>query len=146
MAAPPKQKIVKPDLEKEKQSLLNDRKRLIFKIEEYQKTIAQLKEEISAYNDNISKRKAESERQEAIVSAYEREIDLLRTIKAEHEKQLGDKARTIRDLNQTIEGLQKGKEASTVEMDKLKEEIQQLKLEIDRINNMSVFKRIIGKK
>lgn len=146
LGAQPKQKIVKPDLEKEKQSLLNDRKRLIFKIEEYQKTIAKLKEEILAYHDNISKQKAEAECQEAIVSAYEREIDLLRTIKVEHEKQLEDKSRTIRDLNQTIESLRKSKEESIIQMTKLKEEIQQLKSEIDRINNMSVFKRIMGKK
>lgn len=141
----PKQKPQKSDFEKEKKVLSDENKQLASELAKLKKTISLQKIELSSLHDNDNRQKNEMERQEAVISAYEREINLLRTLKAEHEKQLEDKARTIRDLNQTIDSLRKGKEESIVQMTKLKEEIQQLKSEIDRINNTSVFKRILGK-
>lgn len=142
----PKQKPQKSDFEKEEKVLSDENKQLASELAKLKKAISLQKIELSSLHDNDNRQKNEIERQEAVISAYEREINLLHTLKAEHEKQLEDKARTIRDLNQTIDSLRKGKEESTSQISQLREEIQQLKLEIDRINNMSVFKRIMGKK
>lgn len=142
----PKQKPQKSDFEKEEKVLSDENKQLASELAKLKKAISLQKIELSSLHDNDNRQKNEIERQEAVISAYEREINLLHTLKAEHEKQLEDKARTIRNLNQTIDSLRKGKEESTNQISQLREEIQQLKLEIDRINNMSVFKRIMGKK
>ena len=142
----PKQKPQKSDFEKEEKVLSDENKQLASELAKLKKAISLQKIELSSLHDNDNRQKNEIERQEAVISAYEREINLLHTLKAEHEKQLEDKARTIRNLNQTIDSLRKGKEESTSQISQLREENQQLKLEIDRINNMSVFKRIMGKK
>lgn len=141
-----KQKRQKTDFEKERKSPSEENKQLVSEVANLKKTISLQKVELSSLNEENNRQKNEMERQEATISAYERKIDLLRTINAEHEKQLEDKARNIRDLNQTIESLQKGKEESAIQLAEQREEIQHLKAEMDRINNMSVFKRIIRKK
>lgn len=142
----PKQNPRKADSEKEGKSGSDENKQSVSEVANLKKTITLQKIELSTLHDNNNRQKSELERQEAIISADEREIDLLRNIKAEHEKQLEDKARTIRDLTQTIENLRKDKEESSFQMSKLREEIQLLKSEIDRINSLSVFQRIMGKK
>lgn len=142
----PKQKPLKNDFEREKKNLLDENKQLSSEVAKLKKTISLQKIELSSLHDNNNGQKIEIERQEAAISAYEREIDLLRTLKTEHENQLEDKTRTIIDLNQTIESLQKGKDESAIQITKLQEEIQQLKSEIDRVYSLSVFKRILGKK
>ena len=141
-----KQKPLKIYFEREKKALLDENKQLASEVANLKKTISLQKIELSSLHNNDNMQKNEMERQEAVISAYEREIDLLHTIKTEHEKQLEDKARTIRDLNQTIESLQKGKEELTTQIAQLRDEIQQLKSEIDRNKNMSVFRKFMGKK
>lgn len=142
----PKQNPRKADSEKEGKLRSDENKQSVSEVANLKKIITLQKLELSNLHNINNRQRSELERQEAIISADEREIDLLRNIKAEHKKQLEDKIGIIRHLTQTIENLQKDKEESSFQISKLREEIQLLKSEIDRINSLSVLQRIIGKK
>lgn len=142
----PKQNPRKADSEKEGKLRSDENKQSASEVANLKKIITLQKLELSNLHNINNRQRSELERQEAIISADEREIDLLRNIKAEHEKLLEDKTGTIEHLTQMIESLQKDKEESSYQMSKLREEILQLKSEIDRINSLSVFKRVMWRK
>lgn len=144
--AQPKQNPRKADSEKEGKLRSDENKQSASEVANLKKIITLQKLELSNLHNINNRQRSELERQEAIISADEREIDLLRNIKAEHEKLLEDKAGTIKHLTQMIESLQKDKEESSYQMSKLREKILQLKSEIDRINSLSVFKRVMWRK
>lgn len=142
----PKQNPRKADSEKEGKLRSDENEQSASEVANLKKIITLQKLELSNLHNINNRQRSELERQEAIISADEREIDLLRNIKAEHEKLLEDKTGTIEHLTQMIESLQKDKEESSYQMSKLREEILQLKSEIDRINSLSVYKRVMWRK
>ena len=81
-----------------------------------------------------------------MIDAYEREIDLLRSLKTEYEKRQEEDKRTIHDL-----AIKQGELTHTIgeketQIRQIQDEIKILKAELDRESNRSVMQRLFGKK
>ena len=76
---------------------------------------------------------------EDLINGYEHEIDRLRSLKKEHEWQLKETKRNIHDLTLKQDEL-------THSIREKDEQIKQLKIELERVNNISIVQRLLGKK
>lgn len=119
--------------------LQEENQKLKKEIEELHKTI----ESQSAQIKSLSQSKDENE---VLNSAYEREIDLHRSLKAENEKQLEDNKRTIHDLAKIKEELSHSIGEKDAQIRLLQDENKQLKTELERVNNIPLMHRLFGKK
>ena len=119
--------------------LQEENQKLKKEIEELRKTI----ENQSAQIKSLSQSKDENG---VLNSAYEREIDLLRGLMAEYEKQLEDDKRAIHDFVIKQGELTHSIGEKDAQIRQLQYDIQQLKADLERVNNISLMQRLFGKK
>ncbi|MBP5548771.1 MAG: UvrD-helicase domain-containing protein [Bacteroidales bacterium] len=123
----------------ENTKLQEENRKLKKEIEELRKTIESQDAKIKSLSQN-------KDEKDVMVEAYEREIDLLRSLKSEHEKRQEEDKRTIHDLTIKQGELTHGIGEKDVQIKHLQDEIGQLKAELERVNNKSVMQRLFGKK
>lgn len=110
------------------------------------KEIEELRKAIESQDAKIKSLSQNKDEKDVMVEAYEREIDLLRSLKSEHEKRQEEDKRTIHDLTIKQGELTHGIGEKDVQIKHLQDEIGQLKAELERVNNKSVMQRLFGKK
>lgn len=126
------QKTTPSDLDTGSVRLKEENQKLKKEIEELRKTIDGQNVQINL----LSKNKVEKE---DLINDYEHEIDRLRSLKKEHEWQLKENKRNIHDLTLKQDEL-------THSISEKDEQIKQLKVELERVNNISIVQRLLGKK
>lgn len=110
------------------------------------KEIEELRKTIESQSVQINTIYQSKDEKDVIIDAYEREIDLLRSLKVEHERQLEDGKRTIHDLAIKQGELSHSIGEKDAQIKQLQDEIRQLKAELARVNNLSFMQKIFGKK
>lgn len=81
-----------------------------------------------------------------MIEAYEREIELLRSLKIEHEKHQGRDKLAIRELIIKQGELTHSISEKETQIKQLQNEIEQLKADLKQVNNKFVMQRLFGKK
>jgi len=129
-----------PSTEDIKSSRLREENQKLKKeIDELRKTIESQSVQIKSLSQN-------KDEKNVMVDAYEREIDLLRSLKSEHERQLEDDKKNIHDLTIKQGELTHNIGEKDAQIKQLQDEIRQLKAELERVNNLSLMQKIFGKK
>lgn len=119
-------------LQKENQKLKKD-------FEEFRKTIDSQSAQIKALSQS-------NDEKDVLIDAYEREIDLLRSLITEHERQLEEDKRNIHNMAIKQGGLTRTITEKETRIKQQQDEIQQLKDKLNRVNGISIVQRLLGKK
>ena len=123
---------ITPVVDTEKVQLQEENQKLKKEIEELRKTID------SQYSQINSLSQSKDEKVD-LISGYERELDRLRCLKKDYEEQLKETKQTIHDL--TLKQVE-----LTHNIGEKDSQIKQLKVELERVNNISIVQRLLGKK
>lgn len=110
------------------------------------KELDELRKFIDSQDIQIKALSQSKDEKDVMIDAYEREIDLLRSLKTEYEKRQEEDKRTIHDL-----AIKQGELTHTIgeketQIRQIQDEIKILKAELDRESNRSVMQRLFGKK
>ena len=110
------------------------------------KELDELRKSIDSQDIQIKALSQSKDEKDVMIDAYEREIDLLRSLKTEYEKRQEEDKRTIHDL-----AIKQGELTHTIgeketQIRQIQDEIKILKAELDRESNRSVMQRLFGKK
>lgn len=138
-----KQNPTKDDCSASQESTLSDvdtgSVRLQEENQKLKKEIEELRKTIDGQNVQINSLSQSKDEKEDLINGYEHEIDRLRSLKKEHEWQLKETKRNILDLTLKQDEL-------THSIREKDEQIKQLKIELERVNNISIVQRLLGKK
>lgn len=110
------------------------------------KEIEELRKTIESQSAQIKSLSQSEDENGVLISAYEREIDMLRSHKAEQEKQLSEDKRNIHDMAIKQDELTHTINEKETIIKQQQDEIQQLKDELNRVNGISIVQRLLGKK
>lgn len=110
------------------------------------KEIEELRKTIESQSAQIKSLSQSEDENGVLISAYRREIDMLRSHKAEQEKQLSEDKRNIHDMAIKQDELTHTINEKETIIKQQQDEIQQLKDELNRVNGISIVQRLLGKK